>query len=63
MLGMSGRPSDLMGDLDEYTAFCFDEAVAHILKRMQDGEKPKIKEKEKGKKIYSKPSELYKKYM
>ena len=65
MLDMHTKPSDLMGIEDAYTAFCFDEACAVIMKRLQDGEKP-IFEKGKGpdgyNKEYSKPSDLYKKY-
>ena len=62
---MHTKPSDLMGIDDAYTAFCFDEACAVIIKRIQDGEEPKFT---KGKRVdgynkqYSRPSDLYKKY-
>ena len=65
MLDMHTKPSDLMGIDDAYTAFCFDEACAVIIKRIKDGEEPRFL---KGKnmdgytKEYSRPSDLYKKY-
>jgi hypothetical protein len=34
------RPSTLMGVEDEYTAYCLDEACAHITARMDSGENP-----------------------
>lgn len=57
------RPSELIGLTDSYLAFCFDEVCAYILKRMQDGEEPIIKEntKDNPKKV-SKPSDIYNKY-
>ena len=64
MLDMHIRPSDLIGIDDVYTAFCFDEACAFIIKNLKDGLEPTIKMnglgEEKG--VYSKPSDLYKKY-
>jgi hypothetical protein len=52
-----------MGGLDEYTAFCFDEACAFILQKLKDGEKPIFKEEQnKTEKIYKRPSDLYKKF-
>lgn len=65
MLDMHTKPSDIMGIEDAYTAFCFDEACAVIIKRIQDGEEPIFA---KGKRVdgynkeYSKPSDLYSKY-
>lgn len=60
------RPSELVGIDDTYLAFCFDEACAYILKRIQDGEEPIIKENQKGdKKVknhISKPSDIYNKF-
>lgn len=43
------RPSELLGIVDVYTAFCFDECCAYITSRIKDGEEPvfKIKESEK----------------
>lgn len=60
MLGVHCRPSEMLGIEDAYTAFCFDEACALILTKMQDGEEPVIKEQEV--KHYSKPSDFYKKF-
>lgn len=34
------RPSSLLGDVDDYTAFCFDEACAYIMAEMDNGEEP-----------------------
>ena len=58
-LDMHCRPSELLGALDEYTAFCFDEACAYIISRLQDGDK--LKEKvsvEPGVEKASKPSDI-----
>lgn len=60
MLDMHGRPSELLDIEDAYAAFCFDEACAFILKKLQDGEEPVIKDDKE--KVISKPSDLYKKY-
>ena len=63
MLDMHIRPSDIMGIEDAYTAFCFDEACADIVKRIRDGEEPIIsKNRGTENKVYSRPSDLYKKY-
>lgn len=63
MLDMHIRPSEVMGIEDAYTAFCFDEACADIVKRIKDGEKPIIsKNVGTENKVYSRPSDLYKKY-
>lgn len=61
MLHMQSRPSELMGIDDAYTAFCFDEAVAFIISKLEQGEKPIIP-MESNNKTYSKPSDIYKKY-
>lgn len=42
------RPSSFFKDMDEYTAYCFDEACALIAIKMQDGEKPSFEKKVKG---------------
>lgn len=48
---------------DKYTAYCFDEAIAFIIKKLKDGEKPKFKSDSKIiVKEYSKPSDLYKQF-
>lgn len=65
MLDMHIRPSELVGIYDSYLAFCFDEACAYIIKRIQDGEEPIIKEGKnaKGESIHvSKPSDIYNRY-
>lgn len=58
------RPSSLLGITCEYDAFCFDEAVAYIISRIKDGEKPDFSVRDnKGtieKPRYSKASDLYK---
>ena len=50
------RPSTLAGDLDEYTAFCLDEACAFILNRVQNGGTPRFTKK------YKSFKDLYKNY-
>lgn len=63
MLDSPVRPSELLGIDDEYTAFCFDEACAFIISKIQDGEQPIIGNKETSSAHeYTKPSDLYKKY-
>lgn len=53
---------------DDYTAYCFDEACALIMSKIDNDEKPKfkkIKEKQKNqvkKKARMLPSEIYKKF-
>lgn len=61
MIEYSCRPSEMMGIKDEYTAFCFDEACAFIIKQLKDGKEP-IMKVENDKIIYNKPSDLYRKY-
>lgn len=34
------RPSELVGIVDVYTAFCFDEACAYITSKIRQGEEP-----------------------
>lgn len=62
MLDMHTRPSEMMGIEDTYTAFCFDEACAYILRELKDGKEPVIKNDLTSKKEVSKPSDLYSKY-
>lgn len=50
-----------MGIEDGYTAFCFDEACAFIVEQIKDGKKP-IMRVEHNNIVYSKPSDLYRKY-
>lgn len=58
------RPSYIIGIEDEYTQYCFDEAVAYIISRIKDGKNPNFSIKyNKGtveKPHYSKMSDLYK---
>lgn len=61
LLNYPCRPSEIMGIKDEYTAFCFDEACAFIVKQLRDGKKP-IMKVENDKIVYNKPSDLYRKY-
>ncbi len=50
-----------MGIEDGYTAYCFDEACAFIIKQIRDGKEP-IMRVESDKIVYKKPSDLYRKY-
>ena len=34
------RPSTLIDIYDPYTAFCFDEACAYIIRQMEEGKEP-----------------------
>lgn len=52
----------VMGIEDEYTAFCFDEACAFIVTKLQNKEEPIIRFEEDHAKSYSKPSDFYKKF-
>lgn len=54
------RPSELMGRVDEYTAFCFDEACAYIIAKLQNDEKPRYKEWGVIEKHYKNFSDMYK---
>lgn len=58
------RPSDIIGIEDDYTRYCFDEAVAYIISRIKDGENPNfIVKYDKGnleKPHFTKMSDLYK---
>lgn len=64
------QPSHILSIKDEYTAYCFDEACALIISKIDDGEEPKFndeckKEKQKNKvkkKARMLPSEIYKKF-
>lgn len=64
------QPSQILRIKDEYTAYCFDEACALIISRIDDGEEPKFndedkKEKQKNqvkKKARMLPSDIYKKF-
>lgn len=55
-------PSEIMGIEDEYTAFCFNEACAFIVSRLNEGDEPIIREEVVVKKVYKRPSELYNKF-
>lgn len=57
----SCRPSEIMGITDNYTAFCFDEACAFIVKQIRDGKEP-IMRVENDKIVYNKPSDLYRRF-
>ena len=49
----------MMGIEDEYTAYCFDEACAYMIKRIENGDEPDFSVF-KGKRHYSSFSEMYK---
>lgn len=49
-----------MGIDDEYTAYCFNEACAQIMYRLEKGEEPYFKTVDDT--HYTKPSQLYSKY-
>ena len=56
-------PSDIMGIEDIYTAFCFNEACAEIMLRLQNEEKPIYREQRgKEQEEYSNFTEFYKKF-
>ena len=59
---MHCRPSELLGVSDEYTAFCFDEACALVLKKLRDGEEPIVRSNQTAECVYAKPSDFYKKF-
>lgn len=58
------RPSDIIGIEDDYTRYCFDEAMIYIIAKIKDGEKPNFSIKDEDglieKPHYSKMSDLYK---
>lgn len=53
-------PSDIMGIEDIYTAFCFNEACAEIMLRLQNEEKPIYREQREEE--YSNFTEFYKNF-
>lgn len=56
-------PSDIIGIEDNYTAFCFNEACAEIMLRLQNEEKPIYREqREERQEEYSNFTEFYKKF-
>lgn len=57
-------PSDIIGIEDNYTAFCFNEACAEIMLRLQNEEKPIYREQreEEQQEEYSNFTEFYKKF-
>ena len=58
------KPSEIIGLDDEYTAYCFDEACACIILRLQKGETPTYKRSkaEKKKVHYNSFTDMYKNY-
>lgn len=62
ILKSSILPSDILGIEDEYTAFCFNEACAFIVSKINDGQEPIIKDIGKEEKVYSRPSDFYNKF-
>lgn len=61
MLDMHCRPSDLVGINDTYAAFCFDEACAFIISKLNDKEEPIIRN-ESTERHRSRPSDVYGKF-
>ena len=55
------RPSQIMGITDNYTAFCFDEACAYIVRQIRDGKEPVVRV-EHNETVYNRPSDLYRRY-
>lgn len=55
------RPSEFLEIEDSYTAFCFDEACALIIQKLESGETPIIKHENSGK-VYNRPSDIYAKF-
>ena len=60
------RPSNILGIDDEYTSFCFDEACAYIMSKIDDGKKPKFDGQQETNQTVNRkarlPSEIYKHY-
>lgn len=61
-LDLKVRPSSVLCIEEEYAAYCFDEAIAHIIMRLNNGDKVTLCEERSIEVHYSRPSELYKKY-
>lgn len=55
-------PSDIIGIEDNYTAFCFNEACAEIILRLQNEEKPIYREQEEEQEEYSNFTDFYKNF-
>lgn len=51
------RPSNIIGLVDDYTSYCFDEALAYIISKLEKGEEPRFPKKVKS---YKSISEMYK---
>lgn len=61
-LNLNCRPSEMIGIVDSYTAFCFDEACALIITKLEQGEQPVFKNTQECVTTYSRPSEVYSKF-
>lgn len=55
------RPSEVLGIIDTYTAFCLDEACVYIASKIKDGEEPDftVQNNSVEKKHYSSLKEMY----
>ena len=51
------RPSIIIGLVDDYTSFCFDEALAYIISEIEKGNEPKFPQLQK---TYKSTKEMYK---
>lgn len=58
------RPSEVFPEMDEYTAYCFDEACTYIILKLQEDEenKPHFKQKDDEKPVqkFRNAADLYK---
>ena len=52
----------MIGIEDSYTAFCFDEACAFIISKIEKGEEPIFRKTSEENVSYSRPSEVYSKF-
>lgn len=55
------RPSEILGIIDVYTAYCLDEACAYIISKIQKGEEPdfNIQKESLEKQHYSSLRDMY----
>ena len=54
------RPSQLLGLTDTYTSYCFDEACAYIIRKIENKEEPNFSKFKQNKKKYNSFADLYK---
>lgn len=63
-LNLNMRPSEIIEIEDSYTAYCFDEAVSYIIRRLMNGDKllKSVENTGEPEKVYGKPSDFYSKF-